>query len=63
MAENQYGREAALKVLHENVKSESLRRHAIAVEAVMRHFSRLLEQGDEEKWGIIGLLHDIDFEL
>ncbi len=63
MAGNLYGREDALKILHENIKSESLIRHAIAVEAVMRHFSRLLEQEDEEKWGVIGLLHDIDFEL
>ena len=59
---DKYGREAALKLLGEHVKSESLLRHAVAVEAVMRHFARLLDINEEEKWGVIGLLHDIDFE-
>ncbi len=56
-------REAAVELLNEHVKAESLIRHAITVEAVMRHFARLLNVGDEDKWGIIGLLHDIDYEL
>ncbi len=62
MAERTNDREAAVKLLKEYVKTESLIRHALAVEAVMRHFARLLDAGDEEKWGIIGLLHDIDYE-
>lgn len=56
-------REAAVKLLNECVKTESLIRHAITVEAVMRHFARLLNDVDEDKWGIVGLLHDIDYEL
>lgn len=58
-----YDRGAAVKLLNEYVKTESLIRHAITVEAVMRHFTRLLNAGDEDKWGIIGLLHDIDYEM
>lgn len=54
-------REYALKVFKEYNESENLYRHALAVEAVMRHFARLFGE-DEEKWGIIGLIHDIDYE-
>ncbi len=54
-------REQAWQLLTENVKSESQRRHALAVEAVMRHVAR--KQGaDEEQWGVIGLIHDVDYE-
>lgn len=42
-------------------QNDSLIRHALAVEAVMRHFARLFKE-DEEKWGIIGLVHDLDYE-
>ena len=42
-------------------KSDHLIRHALTVEAVMRYFAELYGE-DVEKWGIIGLLHDIDFE-
>lgn len=61
-------REQALKLLHENIKNQNLRRHCYAVEAVMRALHRRLEDGDksekeEEKWGITGLLHDADYEL
>lgn len=42
-------------------QSEHLIRHALTVEAVMRHFAKLFEE-DEEKWGIIGLVHDLDYE-
>ena len=54
-------REAALKLLHENMESANLRRHCYAVEAVMRALAKYFKQ-DEEKWGIVGLLHDGDYE-
>jgi putative nucleotidyltransferase with HDIG domain len=54
-------REAALQLLKEFNQSESLVKHALAVEAVMRYFARQRGQ-DEEKWGIIGLVHDLDYE-
>jgi putative nucleotidyltransferase with HDIG domain len=41
--------------------TESLKAHALSVEAVMRHYSRKYGE-EEEKWGIIGLVHDIDYE-
>jgi putative nucleotidyltransferase with HDIG domain len=41
--------------------TEGLLMHALSVEAVMRHFARKYGE-DEEKWGIIGLVHDIDYE-
>lgn len=62
MAEQQHDRAAAFQLLNEYVKGESLIRHALTVEAVMRHFAGLFGE-DEEKWGTIGLLHDIDFEM
>jgi putative nucleotidyltransferase with HDIG domain len=54
-------RDEALALLHEHTKGESLRKHALAVEAAMRHFARE-RGGDEETWGIVGLLHDFDYE-
>ncbi|MBW1993495.1 MAG: HDIG domain-containing protein [Deltaproteobacteria bacterium] len=42
-------------------KSQGLIKHALAVEAVMRYFARKRGE-DEEKWGIIGLIHDLDYE-
>ena len=54
-------REAALAVLKQHVTGESLRRHALTVEAVMRYFAALYGE-DAAKWAIVGLLHDIDFE-
>jgi len=54
-------REQALEILNTHVKAEHLIRHALTVEAVMRYFAELYGE-DVEKWGIIGLLHDIDFE-
>ncbi len=56
-------REYALGVLKEYVKSESLVRHALTEEAVMAHFAREMGEADVLKWQIIGLLHDIDYEL
>jgi len=57
-------REQAWGLLTEFTQSESLRKHALAVEACMRayarKFSRSLEE--EELWGVVGLLHDFDYE-
>lgn len=54
-------REAALALLLEFNRSESLVKHALAVEAVMRHIARRLGE-DEELWGVVGLVHDLDYE-
>lgn len=51
----------ALKLLHQYIENESLRKHAYAVEGVMRYIARIRGE-DEEKWGVIGLIHDIDYE-
>ena len=51
----------ALALLKEFNKSESLLKHAYSVEGVMRYMARKVT-GDEEKWGIIGLVHDLDYE-
>lgn len=56
-------REEALTLLKEFNKSDSLIKHALSVEAVMRHFAELLGEKDIEKWGIIGLTHDLDYEM
>jgi len=54
-------REEAFSLLKKYNKNDSLIKHALAVEAVMRYFSRKYGQ-DEEKWGVIGLVHDLDYE-
>jgi putative nucleotidyltransferase with HDIG domain len=61
MAERVPTREEALILLHEYNKSDGLRKHALSVEAVMRYIARKRGE-DEEKWGIIGLIHDLDYE-
>ena len=54
-------RSAAWSLLTEFTQSESLRKHALAVEACMRAYARKLG-GNEELWGMVGLIHDFDYE-
>ena len=55
-------REQAFELLKRYNKSDSLIKHALSVEAVMRHFAGLNNE-DVDKWGIVGLLHDVDYEM
>lgn len=61
MAEGKPTRDDALSLLQEYNQNEALIRHALAVEGVMR-FSARKRGEDEEKWGVIGLVHDLDYE-
>ncbi|MBW4829456.1 MAG: HDIG domain-containing protein [Clostridiaceae bacterium] len=63
MAEKVPTREEAYELLKKYNKNESLIRHALAVEAVMIHFAELFNEEDKEKWRIIGLVHDLDYEM
>ncbi|MDR0469783.1 MAG: hydrolase [Peptococcaceae bacterium] len=54
-------RDEAMALFLTHNQQESLLKHALAVEAVLRHFAGLWDE-DEEKWGIIGLCHDLDYE-
>ena len=57
-------RDEALELLKKYNKDPFHLRHAITVEQVMRYFAQKLGYGEEEDyWGIVGLLHDLDFEL
>lgn len=54
-------RDEAFAILTEFTQNESLIKHALAVEAAMRHYARLYDE-DEAYWGVVGLLHDFDYE-
>ncbi len=54
-------RQEAFELLTRYTESDSLIKHALSVEAVMRYFARLAGE-DEEKWGVIGLIHDLDYD-
>lgn len=55
-------RENAWALVTEHVKSESLRKHLLAVEAAVRGYARLYGE-DEEAWGFVALVHDMDYEM
>jgi putative nucleotidyltransferase with HDIG domain len=61
MGSNVPTREEAMALLRQYNKNESLIKHAMAVEGVMRYIARKRGE-DEEKWGVIGLIHDLDYE-
>ncbi len=56
-------RAEALELFQKYNKSESLLKHALTVESVMRHFAAIYDQQNIEKWGIVGLIHDLDYEM
>jgi putative nucleotidyltransferase with HDIG domain len=55
-------REKALGLLKKNVQKRNVVYHMLAVEAIMRSLAKHFEE-DGEKWGLVGLLHDIDYEM
>lgn len=61
MSEIKPTREEAYQLLLKYNEGESLIKHALSVEGVMRYFAKK-KGGDEDQWGIIGLVHDLDYE-
>lgn len=59
--EKKLSREEAWELLTQYTKTPALRKHALAVETVMRHFAKINGE-DMEVWGVCGLLHDLDYE-
>jgi putative nucleotidyltransferase with HDIG domain len=55
-------REDAMELLKKYTKKQGLIRHALAVESVMGHFAAIFKE-DPEKWRVIGLVHDLDYEM
>src|SRR5579863_10639121 len=55
-------RDQAIEILYEHTKSESLRKHALAVESCVAAYARKLGE-DEVKWSVTALLHDFDWEI
>jgi putative nucleotidyltransferase with HDIG domain len=55
-------REEAYQILTEYTKNPNLIKHALAVESAMHAYARKFGE-DEEKWGVVGLLHDFDYEI
>lgn len=56
-------RDEAYELFTKYNKSDSLVKHGLAVEGVMRHFATLFEGENPEEWGVIGLIHDLDYEM
>jgi len=54
-------RDEAVKLLQKYLRTEKIQQHSLAVEAILRSMARKLHE-DEELWGLVGLLHDIDYE-
>ncbi len=54
-------REDAIRLLYEHTRSDKLRKHGLAVEAAMRAYARKYG-ADEDTWGMVGILHDFDYE-
>lgn len=54
-------RDEALALMHEYTESDALRKHMYAVELAMRAYAQRFD-GDEETWGLVGLLHDFDYD-
>jgi putative nucleotidyltransferase with HDIG domain len=55
-------RTEALNIVKQYIQAENLRRHMLAVEAAMRFYAKIFGE-DEETWGVVGLLHDFDWEI
>ncbi len=62
MTDKKPTRDEALSLFLKYNKTESLLKHALSVEGVMRYMARKAGE-DEDKWGIVGLIHDLDYEM
>jgi len=62
MTERKPTREEAWELLQEYVQDEALIKHSLAVEGVLGHFAEKFGEEDPEKWRVIGLIHDLDYE-
>ncbi len=58
----QLTREEAWEILNTYTQTPYLIKHALAVEGVMRYFVKYFEEPEEEKWAVVGLLHDLDYD-